>query len=173
MFRLMTAALFAALAITTNAQGLSGRRAPSFTLPDHNMKPYDIMDYRGRWLLLDYMNTDCPPCKKLSGILDRVRAKQSAKVATLAVVVTPENTQTVGKYIVATKTTTPIVFDSGQTAMWYFKATPQKPAFDTPHLFVINPQGRIVQDFARAEIEAPGFEGLLERMVAGAPAATK
>jgi len=39
-------------------QGLSGRRAPSFALPDSNMKSYDILDYRGRWLLLDYMKTD-------------------------------------------------------------------------------------------------------------------
>ncbi len=30
------------------------------------MKSYDILDYRGRWLLLDYMKTDRPASKPLS-----------------------------------------------------------------------------------------------------------
>jgi cytochrome oxidase Cu insertion factor (SCO1/SenC/PrrC family) len=55
------------------AQGLSGRRAPSFTLPDSNLKAYDILDFRGHWLLLDFMKTDCPRCKALTQILEQVK----------------------------------------------------------------------------------------------------
>ena len=164
----MLAALFLIVPMMASAQGLSGRRAPSFALPDHNMKPYDILDYRGRWLLVDFMKTDCPFCKQLTKMLDGVKAKLGAKIGVLGVVVIPENTQTVGKYILETKTTTPIVFDSGQTAMWYFKATPQNPAFDTPHLFAINPQGRIVRDWNQSEVIAPGFVAVLEGLVGGA-----
>ena len=41
-------------------QELSNRRAPSFSLPDSAMRQHDILDYRGSWLLLDFMKTDCP-----------------------------------------------------------------------------------------------------------------
>ena len=58
-----------------SAQGLSNRRAPSWNLPDSNLKHYDLLDYRGKWLVLDFMITQCPHCKTLSGILEKVQAK--------------------------------------------------------------------------------------------------
>lgn len=152
-----------------NAQGLSGRRAPSFALPDPTMKQFDILDYRGRWLLLDFMRTECDHCKQLTKTLDALKAKLGAKIAVLAVVEPPENTATVSKYKAATKTTTPILFDSGTTAMWYFHATPAKPAIDnSPHLFAINPQGTIVRDWSEGAVIAPGFAAELEALINGA-----
>src|SRR5215470_14521186 len=135
-------ALLASLPLT--AQNLSGRRAPSFSLPDSGLVQHDLLDYRGRWLLIDFMKTDCPHCKALSGVLEQVH-KRFPNVATLGVVIAPpENQVTVAKYVAETgaKATT-IVFDQGQMAVTYFKATPQTPGFDTPHLFVIDPNGMI------------------------------
>jgi len=136
----------AALGVGQVGQGLSGRRAPSFALPDSSLKPYDILDYRGRWLVIDYMKTDRPASKEVSKELDKLKARMGAKVGILSIVLPPDNTATVATYIKETKTTIPILFDSSQSAMWYFKATPQRPSFDSPHLFVINPQGMMVQD---------------------------
>jgi peroxiredoxin len=56
-----TAALLCA-ALTLAGQSLSGRRAPSFALPDSSLKSHDILDSRGHWVLLDFMKTDCPHC---------------------------------------------------------------------------------------------------------------
>jgi len=151
-------------------QSLSGRRAPSFALPDSSLKPYDILDYRGRWLLLEFMKTDCPHCKALTQVLEQLKPKLGAKTAVLAVVVPPENTATVAKYITETKTTTPILFDSGQAAMWYFNATPTRPSYDAPHLFAINPQGMIVRDWNQSAVETPQFPAELQTLIAGAPA---
>ena len=148
-------------------QNLSGRRAPSFALPDSTLTPHDILDYRGRWLLLDFMKTDCPHCKLLTQSLEQMKSKWGVKVAVLAIVVPPDNTATASRYIVETKTTTPILFDSGQTAMWYFNATPTRPSYDTPHLFAISPQGMIVRDWTQAMLEAPGFAAELEALIAG------
>lgn len=164
--------LFVAALLLTG-QSLSGRRAPSFALPDATLKPYDIQDYRGRWLLLDFMRTDCPHCKALTQKLEQLKPKLGAKVAVLAIVVPPDNTATAAKYVAETKTTTPILFDSGQTAMWYFNASPSRPSFDTPHLFAVNPQGTIVRDWTEAGVEAPGFAAELEALVAGGGAAKK
>lgn len=154
-------------------QSLSGRRAPSFALPDSNLKPHDILDYRGRWLLLDFTKADCPHCKALAVALEQMKPKLGPKVAMLGIVVPPDNTATVAKYIAETKTTTPVVFDSGQTAMWYFMATPAHPHFDAPHLFAINPQGMMVRDWSQTQVEAPGFAAELQALVSGGAGAKK
>ena len=159
--------LVMAAAALSVGQGLSGRRAPSFALPDTSLKPYDILDYRGRWLVIDYMKTDRPASKTLSKELDQLKARMGAKVGVLAIVLPPDNTATVAKYISDTKTAVPILFDSGQTAMWYFKATPQHPQFDSPHLFVINPQGTIVKDWNQMDIERGGYMPQVEALLAG------
>src|ERR1022692_2723199 len=143
---------------------LSGRRAPSFSLPDARLQQHDILDYRGKWLLLDFMKTDCPHCKELSKKLEGVMGKYRGKVEVLGVVLPPDNQQTVSRYIMETKITSPIVFDSSQTAIPYFKATPSTPGFDTPHLFAIDPNGMIVKDWGQAAVETPGFLGELDQL---------
>jgi hypothetical protein len=82
----------------------------------------------------------------------------------LGVVLPPDNQQSVARYIIETKITSPIVFDSSQTAIPYFKATPTTPGFDTPHLFAIDPNGMIVKDWGQAAVEAPGFVGELDQL---------
>ncbi|HEY2845402.1 MAG TPA: TlpA disulfide reductase family protein [Bryobacteraceae bacterium] len=156
-------------AFSLSAQGLVNRRAPSFSLPDSNLQQHDILDYRGSWLLLDFMKTDCPHCKLLSVKLEGVKKKYGPKVAVLSIVVTPPETQqTIAKYIAETKITTPIVFDLSQVAIAYFKATPQNAAFDTPHLFAINPAGLIVKDWSQVSAEMPAFLTEIDQLITGA-----
>ena len=175
-----TALLLAAFlcAQTGVSQSLINRRAPSFSLPDPAFKQYDLLDYRGKWLFIEFMNTNpgtCPSCKDLSKKLDGVQTKYGARVAILAIVTSPpENQQTVAKYILDTKTTTPIVFDMSQVAISYFKATPQNPAFDTPHIFAINPQGTIVKDWNQVQAGAATFLAEIDQLLAaGAGKASK
>ncbi len=163
--------IFLVTALAISAQGLSNRRAPSFSLPDSALQQHDILDYRGSWLLLEFMNTDCPHCKELSIKLEGVKKKYGLKVAILSVVVTPPETQaSVAKYVAETKITTPIVFDQGQMTIGYFKATPQNPAFDTPHLFAISPTGMIVKDWSQGSAQAPTFLSELDQLIVGSPA---
>lgn len=163
MRKVSAALLFAAL--TLAGQSLSGRRAPSFSLPDGRLQQHDILDFRGKWLLLDFMATTCPHCKELSKKLEGVIAKYGGKVAVLSIVLPPDNQTTVAKYIVENKVTSPIVFDSSQVAIAYFKATPSTPGFDTPHLFAIDPNGMIVRDWGQMQVEAPGFLGELDQLL--------
>jgi peroxiredoxin len=163
--------LFVLTALSLSAQGLINRRAPSFSLPDSALKQHDILDYRGSWLLLDFMETNCPNCKELSKKLESIKVKYGAKVGILSIVITPPETQTtVGKYVAETKITTPIVFDSSQVAISYFKATPQNPTFDTPHLFAINPSGMIVKDWTQPLMQGLGFLVELDQLITGPPA---
>jgi peroxiredoxin len=156
------------VALPLAAQSLSGRRAPSFSLPDSKLQQHDILDYRGKWLLVDFMKTDCPHCKTLSLALEGIKRRYAGKVEVLSVVISPpENIGTVSKYINDNKLTAPIAFDMGQVAIVYFQATPQKPSFDTPHLFAVDPNGMLVRDWGQDAVEARSFAGELDQLING------
>jgi len=156
---------------------LSGRRAPGFALPDGRFQYHDPQDYRGRILIVDIMATNCPHCATLSTILEQVKARYAGKVAVLSVVNPPDNQSTVARYAAAHKVTSPILFDCGQVAAVYLKATPDNAVVDVPHIFVIDGQGTIVNDYGynvlnRDIFEGKGLFGVLDRMLA-APAPKK
>jgi len=164
-------ALFLAVTLSLSAQGLSNRRAPSFSLPDSALRQHDILDYRGTWLLLDFTETNPAKCKELSIKLEAVKKKFGAKVNVLSIVLSPPETQaSVAKLVAETKMTTPVLFDSSQVAIAYFRATPQNPTFDSPHLFAISPTGMIAKDWTQPATLSPLFLTELEQLIAGPPA---
>jgi alkyl hydroperoxide reductase subunit AhpC len=57
------------------------------------------------------------------------------------------------------KITTPIVYDMGQVIIAYLNARPSTLHVDLPHLFVVDRQGMIRNDFAYEEKTRPIFEG--------------
>lgn len=155
------------------AADLSGRRAPGFALPDANFNYYDLQDYRGKVLILDFMSTNCPNCATLSAVLERVKAKYGGKVAVLSVVNSrSDNGNTVSRYAAAHKVTGPIVFDSGQVAASYLRITPQNPSFGVPYIFIIDQQGTIRHDYGYNVLSKDIFEGnglfpIIDRILAG------
>ena len=91
----------------------SGRRAPSFSLPDSHHAQHDILDYRGK-LAAARFHEDRLPALQAAFVkaLEPLQEKYGAKVAVLSIVITPPETQvTVAKYIAETKITSPILFD--------------------------------------------------------------
>jgi peroxiredoxin len=160
--------IFGLVAAMAAGQGLSGRRAPGFSLPDPMFNQHDLADYKGKWLLIEFMRTDCPHCKMLSKLLESTKGKYGGKFAVLDVVIAPpENQATVAAYITENKITNPIVFDQGQVALAYFKATPARPSFDTPHLFAVDPNGNIARDWSQGDVEDKNFPGLLDALING------
>jgi peroxiredoxin len=129
------------------------------------MQQHDILDARGRWLLIDFMKTDCPHCRDLSKKLESVKARLLARVEVFSIVIPPDTFQTVNAYAAANRITGPILFDQGQVALAYFKGTGAQLNFDTPHLFAIDPNGMIVKDWSQAGVEAPGFQAELEQLL--------
>ena len=147
--RVFLSILLFALALA--GQSLSGRRAPSFSLPDSNQTQHDILDYRGKWLLLNYTTSmGCPDCGPFAKLLDQVKARVANTAVLFVMLAPPENANTAGRFIVDNKLTQPVVFDQSQTAIAYFKATPTRSQIDTPHLFIINPSGIIVRDYSNS-----------------------
>lgn len=127
------------------------RRAPSFTLPDARTHYYDLLDYRGKPLILEIMSTRCPRCQELATTLEKVGKHYGDRIAILSVVVPPDNQSTVGQFVQKYGVTHPILFDCGQMTSSYFNASPQNPHIDVPHLFFIDKDGFIRDDFMWAE----------------------
>ena len=133
----------------------SGRRAPGFALPDSKMQVVDLADYRGKIVLLDFMQTNCAHCGTFSDVLERVQQKYGDQVAILAVVNSAGDTQdTVAQYISGHRITYPVLFDAGQMAFSYLRSM----RFDTPHAFLIDAGGTIQNDWAYSLITRDIFE---------------
>jgi peroxiredoxin len=150
---------------------LSNRRAPGFSLLDTKGQQHDLSDYRGKIVLVEIMQTKCPHCRTFSKILDQIKSKYGDRVAALSVVNPPDTAQTVSAYLAEIKPTTPLLFDCGQMAISYFKATPQNPAVDLPHLFIVDANGWIVDDYGYDFTTRGIFEGadlfpILDRILA-------
>ena len=138
------------------APPLSNRRAPSFSLPDSTGRQYDILDYRGKVLIVDIMKTSCPHCERMTGALEELKKKHGDKVGILSIVNFPEdNPQTAAQYAKQHAMTTPILFDCGSVAAAYMQAA----SFDTPHVFLIDARGTIRRDFTFGPDTAALFEG--------------
>jgi peroxiredoxin len=148
------------LRVGSAAGELSNRRAPGFALPDVMRLTYhDPADYRGKVLVVEFMQTTCPHCEEFSKVLEKVKAKYGERVVILSITNPPDNQSTVGQYIHANKTTVPILYDCGQVAQSYLKATPQKPTISIPHVFLIDQQGMIRNDFGYSPLTRSIFEG--------------
>lgn len=166
------------LATLASAQGLINRRAPSFSLPDSNYTQFDILDYRGKWLLVTFMmatEQNCPTCKDLAKKLDALQTKYAGKLNILGIVQTPQDNQdTVKRFLAETKLKIPMLFDYSFVGIAYFKATPTRQAIDIPHAFAVDPNGTIVQDWSQPLLSGANFSSDVDKLIArptGAPAA--
>jgi peroxiredoxin len=145
-------ALILIAAFTLFAAGeYSNRRAPGFSLADTHFVQHDTQDYRGKVLIIDFMQTGCSVCIRLADTLLQVQAKYGDKVGIMSVTTLPDNFQTADKFAAEHKIPWPILFDSGQVMMSYLKVTPANPKVNFPHLFIIDGSGTIRYDFEGGE----------------------
>ncbi len=129
----------------------SNRRAPGFSLGDSHFQQHDTQDYRGKVLVLDFIQTGCPVCLRLTHTLLQVQAKYGDRIGILSVVTLPDNYSTVDKFVAERKIPWPVVFDAGQVMMSYLKVTPVNPKVEFPHLFLIDGKGTIRDDYGATE----------------------
>ena len=142
--------LITALALVAAGE-YSNRRAPGFSLADSHFQQHDPQDYKGKVLIVEFMQTTCSICMRLTESLLQVKAKYGDKIGILSVTTLPDNYQKADQFAAEHKVTWPILFDSGQVMMSYLKVTPANPKVNFPHLFIIDGNGTIREDFEGAE----------------------
>jgi peroxiredoxin len=144
--------IFMALACTRAFALKPGESAPDFHGTDSNGKAQTLSQYRGKFVVLEWANEGCPYEQKhyKSGNMERLQKEWTAKgVVWLSILssapgqqgnVTPEQEN---EYLRTTHAapTAAILDPSGTIGRLYNAKT-------TPHMFVIDPQGKLVYEGA-------------------------
>lgn len=150
---------------------LAGRRVPSFALPDATLKLHDVLDYRGKPLLIDIMQTTCGHCRSMAPNIERVRTKYAGRIGVLSIVVPPDTQATVAQFVAKFRVGFPVLFDCGQTTAAILNVTPQNPKIDLPQLVLVDPKGIIREDWTWTEstksiLEGPGVDAAIDKLLA-------
>lgn len=151
MKRFVLLALAGAFANAALANAVVGRAAPAFTVTDLAGKPVTLADYKGRTVVLEWHNFGCPFVQKhyRSNNMQTLQKKYGADVVWLAV-----NSTNKGH----SDYTAP---DALASQLKQFGAAPARYLMDepgtmglaygakvTPHMYVIDPQGKVVYNGA-------------------------
>ncbi|PPE73882.1 thioredoxin family protein [Solimonas fluminis] len=147
--RMMKMLILAAALGATAAQAVPkvGEPAPAFSATDSNGKTVQLSDYRGKFVVLEWSNAECPFVKKhYSGNMQSLQKEETAKgVAWLTVISSAPGKQGNVDGAQANRLTkergaapTAVLLDpSGKIGHAYDAKT-------TPHLFVVDPKGTLV-----------------------------
>jgi peroxiredoxin len=126
----------------TMAQAEVGQPAPAFTAKDATGKTVSLADFKGKYVVLEWTNPDCPFVQKHydSGNMPATQKAATAKGATWLSIQTAATDgaglQSWQKAKSAAPTATLLDTD-GKVATAYRAKT-------TPHLYIVDPQGRVV-----------------------------
>jgi hypothetical protein len=143
----MAALLFAGLGAGAHAQtpATVGQPAPAFAGVDTAGKPVSLDSYKGKYVVLEWVNPDCPFVKKHydSGNMPATQKHAAAKDVVWLSVSTSGNPD---KKLAATldgwvrdkkAVPTALVLDDGKIGRAYGART-------TPHMYLIDPAGKLV-----------------------------
>lgn len=124
-------------AATANAE--VGKPAPAFDLKGADGKTYKLSDYKGKVVVLDWFNKDCPVCKGAEPLLSSTAEKYGKQgIVFLAVDSTKvRKAEENVAYAKEKNITRPILMDNdGKVGHAYGAKT-------TPHIFIIDKSGNL------------------------------
>jgi len=75
------AALAALLVLLSGPAALAADPVSEFSLPDMAGKQHTLAPYRGKWIVINYWATDCPPCLKEIPELERFHQRHKDRDA--------------------------------------------------------------------------------------------
>ncbi len=149
--RIAFALAAATLCASVLASAPAGQPAPTFTLTDLSGKPVNLADYKGKTVVLEWHNFACPFVQKhyRSGNMQSLQKKYANDVVWLAV---NSTARTAYDYMEPAKVSQSLtdfgakparylMDESGKVGMSYGART-------TPHMYVIDPNGKVVYNGA-------------------------
>lgn len=148
MFRKSFLACLLAGLVSLNAGVKNGEAAPDFQLPDSKGETHSLSQYKGKTVVLEWTNHQCPFVKKFykNGDMQALQSKYTGKdVVWLSIISSAEGKQ---GYLTAEKAdaliqskkikaTAKLLDPSGKVGKLYGAKT-------TPHMFVVDPEGKVV-----------------------------
>jgi peroxiredoxin len=145
-------ALAASTALIAADSPAVGTTAPDFSLTDSKGKPQTVSQYKGKYVVLEWFNPDCPFVKKHygSGNMQKLQEEFTGKgVVWLSI---DSSAPGLEGHLTAEQANAKMTeWKTKQTALVLDpdgKAGRAYGAKNTPHMFVINPEGKIVYEGA-------------------------
>jgi peroxiredoxin len=129
-----------------------GSAAPDFSLPDANGKTHSLAQYKGKYVVLEWFNPECPFVKKHYGSDNMQKLQQeytSKGVVWLSIDSSAPGAE--GNLTPEQAKSTMNSWKTHQTALLLDPEGKAGRAFgakNTPHMFVINPEGKVVYEGA-------------------------
>ena len=150
-------AAFAALALSAfalayptdaKAEAIPGQPAPTFEVKDATGKNVKLADLKGKWVVMEWFNKDCPYVKKHygSGNMQKLQKTYTEKgVEWLTVISSAKGKQ--GNLSPADAVKLASANNSAAKAILLDESGTVGKAYGaktTPHMYVINPEGKVV-----------------------------
>ena len=152
IFALITLTLFA------DQSARIGENAPDFNLKDSYGKSHKLSDFKGKYIILEWINFDCPFVVKhyKSENMQKLQKEMTGKgIVWLSICSSAEGKQghfandEINKRIkdLKAKMTAYLIDEDGTVGKMY-------AAKVTPHIFIINPQGKLIYQGAIDDIKS-------------------
>ncbi|KUJ81505.1 thioredoxin family protein [Microbulbifer flavimaris] len=143
------ASLLIAAPMVAFAAAVPGEKAPAFSEVDAAGKTHSLDDYAGKWLVIEWFNKDCPYVKKHygSGNMQSLQEKYTGEgIEWLTVISSAKGKQGYLEPAEAMdvaknhnlNASAPFLLDADGSMGRAFGAK------TTPHMFIINPEGKVV-----------------------------
>lgn len=112
--------------------------ANSFNLSDLNGKPLKLADYKGKWLLVNFWATWCPPClEEIPDLIALHESKRNIKV--IGIALDAKDPKEIRAFADDNLMSYPLVLGDDRIASQFGKADV------LPSTFIYNPQGKLVK----------------------------
>jgi len=142
------------MALVAAAPGMA--EPVDFTLPDLQGKPVSLSDYRGKWVIVNYWATWCPPCLDEIPELVSLHDDNSQKLVVIGIDYEEVNTDYLREFVESQLITYPVV------TMDPSPVTSLGPVMGLPTTYIISPQGERM-----ARQEGPVTQQAIENYIAG------
>ncbi len=121
--------------------GLTGKKAPEFTLKDINGRNVSIASLRGKVVLINFWATWCPPCRAEMPSMNRLYREYKGKGLEILAISTDNSASKVKDYISQNSLAFQVLMDDN------IKVARQYKVFSLPTTFLIDRNGIIVDRF--------------------------
>jgi peroxiredoxin len=113
-----------------------------------------LADYRGKVVLVEFMQTTCPHCEAFTSTLAGLAKKYGDKLQILSIALPNDTTQTMMQFARAHQLTWPLLLDQGQVAASYVR----QPSLDFPTVYLIDGSGTIAKHWEYGGLTSQYFE---------------